>query len=694
MAITILRPTSLGTYYTDSFTNGIGAGTHLARTNDNSDTTSIRATGGTAGGQVIEYLFSGFTTPGGSYIRRVRVNIRQNFTTQPLLDFAGMYTYAQWHDVGASANLDYSSSLPSTTIATYTSGWYPYRGYSQSPAQGVGAWVDADINGGVSLAISASSSQSGDVTDVYDVWLEVETNVIPTATTILPASNVTTTTRPIVKATYNDSDNDISKSCQFKIFSAAQYGIGGFNPASSPNTWDSGVVSQGVFNLQVIGNLTPNVDLTNGTTYKVYVQLVQSVDSKVGAWTAGTAFAMAISAPAQPVLTATVDDANARITLAFQGRDNLLSYNDSSFETSVAGYTQTNATLSRVTSQSRDAAASMQLSSTAGGNMAATSATGTNGVPVIANQTYEALASVKSAVSVRSCRIDIIWYTAAGATISTSNGTAANDATGGWTQIVCAATAPGTAAFAAVVVNVLATGAAAEVHFVDQVSIAPLSSTVWSLGGFNVAGTTYIIEKSVDAGVTWSALRGSAFAAVITTQAMTIYDYEALPAQSTQYRARVSGVSPVSGSTVTGINSATATATSNPTMGAPYTGWYLKDPLDATQNQAIDFNGTSFDTVQHEEMAVYKPLGRSKPLIVTDVIRGEDGELHVECDTLAKSLAFEAIRNQQHTLLLQRAYADPKQWYIRLRDDMSKVITNHVPPLYQYKVKYVEVDAP
>lgn len=162
------------------------------------------------------------------------------------------------------------------------------------------------------------------------------------------------------------------------------------------------------------------------------------------------------------------------------GNSNSLTVNQASLETDTAGWaTQTNATITRTTAQALHGTASLQLSSVAAGDMAAD--TQPTKTLVSASTQYTAAASFRTAVSARSVTCRIRWYTSADVFISESVGTAQTDGTGGWTQAVVTATSPGTAAKAAVAGHVAATGAASEVHYLDQAGLWAGASTSWVL---------------------------------------------------------------------------------------------------------------------------------------------------------------------------------------------------------------------
>ena len=163
---------------------------------------------------------------------------------------------------------------------------------------------------------------------------------------------------------------------------------------------------------------------------------------------------------------------------------NLLTKNQASLETNTTGWAAlTNCAIAQSSAQAADGANSLRLTSVASGNMDATTLTGTSGIACVVGQQYTAMAYFRSAVSARSVLVAIAWYNAAGTFLSESAGTSVGDTTSGFTQATVTATAPANAAFAAVRVRVLATGAASEVHYVDKIGLFPAPSiTVWSAG--------------------------------------------------------------------------------------------------------------------------------------------------------------------------------------------------------------------
>jgi microcystin-dependent protein len=171
---------------------------------------------------------------------------------------------------------------------------------------------------------------------------------------------------------------------------------------------------------------------------------------------------------------------------------NVLSANDAGFEGGIGTWAAlTNCSVSQSATQALDGTKSLALSSTASGDMAATTAIGTGGYAVSVDTYYGANFWVRSAVSARAVSGFIRWYNAAGTFLSAS-GSSFNvtDATTGWSQIWMAGVAPATAAFAAVEAYVTGTGGAAEIHYIDRVVFGAF--TLWlPCEGATISRTVY-----------------------------------------------------------------------------------------------------------------------------------------------------------------------------------------------------------
>lgn len=162
---------------------------------------------------------------------------------------------------------------------------------------------------------------------------------------------------------------------------------------------------------------------------------------------------------------------------------NILTANQSSLETDTTGWIQNgNCTISRVTSQAQQGAASLQLSSTAGGAMSAITDPITT-YACVPGQFFAAIAQVRTASVVQQARVELAWYTSGSVLISSTLGTYVNDSSSAWTQISVSGSAPATAAYVRVAVRFASTGGAAEIHYVDAIALRHTMSLDWAIGG-------------------------------------------------------------------------------------------------------------------------------------------------------------------------------------------------------------------
>lgn len=189
----------------------------------------------------------------------------------------------------------------STTITTYA-------GSTRITRPGGGAWTQADLN---ALALQFHSVNGNPVlywinTKVYEFYLDVGYNQAPVAAVTAPTGTLTISAPPVTW-TYTDPESDVQERYQVKIFTAAQYGIGGFDPNTSPYTWSSG---------EVFSSATTVTPAPMGNaTYRAYVKVADVGSSgRYSAWAFG-GFVLNATLPPTPTLVATADAALSRVKL-------------------------------------------------------------------------------------------------------------------------------------------------------------------------------------------------------------------------------------------------------------------------------------------------------------------------------------------------------------------------------------------
>lgn len=162
---------------------------------------------------------------------------------------------------------------------------------------------------------------------------------------------------------------------------------------------------------------------------------------------------------------------------------NLLTPNQSSFETDTSGWGifGTSTSLARSTSHASDGSASLACTATAATTtIHPRTQTGTGGRPVRPNTVYTAVADVRHTGTARATSLWIRWYNASGSEISSHQGATSND-TGSYVQRTLSLTSPATAAYAAIAVTF--EGALLnETHHIDRAGLIVGSSTTWVLG--------------------------------------------------------------------------------------------------------------------------------------------------------------------------------------------------------------------
>lgn len=169
---------------------------------------------------------------------------------------------------------------------------------------------------------------------------------------------------------------------------------------------------------------------------------------------------------------------------AVAAQPNLLTANQSSLESNTTGWAAGNAdtAISRSASLASHGNASLrcEMTNALGGSLVATTPTGTSGIPVTGNAFYTAMADVAHTGTARSARVEIVWYTAAGATISGTGAGTATD-TASMTERRVGVTSPSNAAFAALRTFWSST-LLGEVHHADRIGLFQGYKPAWEIG--------------------------------------------------------------------------------------------------------------------------------------------------------------------------------------------------------------------
>ncbi len=660
MSTQTIRPNAIVTE--SSGVTQTGAANTYTAISDSSDSSYVLLSNNPFLGAQGTYDLGTYTLTAGQTVKRYRVGVR--FKTGSGNARMSAAVIKDGSEVGTI-----TQAVPTGSFATLTGPWVN------------GALTQSQIDGLRLYIYNSGGRWDSSVLHVAEAYVEIEVTSGPTATVTGP-TGTQTQPNPTVTWTYSDADGDAESRFQVKIFNSATYGGGGFNADTSTPTYWSGYQSGPITSHTLTAALPDD-------TYKAYV-LVEDGTSW-SPWASGSAFTVATTPPVAPAApVATLSNANARIGVALQSYLNALNTEDADLVTTLGDWaTNGNCTVTRSTTVADNGPASLRLSSTASGDMGALIINVLGGsCEVTVGQTVRVDARVRAGASARSASIGIAFLDIAFGLIgSITYGSDVTDATGSWVSVTHQATAPANAVWATVVVRIKATGAGSELHYFDKITMTPTSTSVtWGRGGL-LPNAVFRLQRSNDAGVTWTDIYTTIDVPEDGTQALTYNDYAAPNSLATIYRVRVETTDPAGTPFTTAWSSNSNSVTPDYTSD---TGWLLKDLTSGTFIELPLIN-PPFKHKVTEQQARYNPLGRSRVVVVSDTIQGEEFQLDMEFLTVAHFNNFKTLRNYQRTLLLQRVYTD-EQWYIRLGADMNVDEPNTAQILVSMNA--VEVDAP
>jgi hypothetical protein len=203
----------------------------------------------------------------------------------------------QYLNAGNAIFAALSSAPAATAIAEYVGGW-------TLPTGGT-AWSTATINAGSIYADTGNTNLR-----LTQLRMEYDMYSIPTHT-ITTSSN---TDKPVTSWVYTDTDGVSQSSAVVKMYTAAQYGAGGFSPDTSTATFSTVLAGDGttVTSTTAVG--------PTATVYRSYIQVIKDVYSVPvrSAWSSAQA-TLSFTAPNAGTVTPTFDDTYKRVQLSVAG---------------------------------------------------------------------------------------------------------------------------------------------------------------------------------------------------------------------------------------------------------------------------------------------------------------------------------------------------------------------------------------
>lgn len=298
MTTSILRPNA--TVIDDLDWARTGGATKHGVLSDDSDATYIAATSPSAAA-ADGYGFGTVALPAGAVTKTIQFRVRGRLATGSLSDAENLTFVVPSLGDG-----------PSGGDEPLTSGVIPINGTGETTYSAAPVAISipqADIDG---LEAYISAQPTTNALRVLELYLNLIYALVPVANVTYPTGTpaITTTNKPIYTWTHTPgSDGGVQTFYEVKVYTAAQYGAGGFDPDTSTPFYTSGVT---------VGAATSHTSgvLTNSTTYRVYVRTAQTING-TAQWSAWDfeGFSIAVTTSDVSAITAT-PQGDARILVA------------------------------------------------------------------------------------------------------------------------------------------------------------------------------------------------------------------------------------------------------------------------------------------------------------------------------------------------------------------------------------------
>jgi hypothetical protein len=305
-----------------------GGSTQFGVLSDSNDATYIRRKADKA--PLARYVLATPTIPAGSDIATIvpGARLKQPTSVAPKMVTLAMSVPGTGKPVNKIApTLNGPTVRAGSGTVAYTYATPAGAGKTAGPS---GPWADVLSKLAIRVNDGHKASDANRAT-IYELYADVYYAARPTASlAISPASPVTTTSYPEITATlaaliedWQDNSGAPARTelaYELKVFTDAQYGAGGFNPATSPCVWSTqGLTAPLDYtdgstpSTEDVAE-TPDVALPNGA-YRAYARGRRNFDAaQFGDW-AYLAFTQAVTPTPSPTLTAAKDDATQRVTI-------------------------------------------------------------------------------------------------------------------------------------------------------------------------------------------------------------------------------------------------------------------------------------------------------------------------------------------------------------------------------------------
>lgn len=202
------------------------------------------------------------------------------------------------------------------------------------------------------------------------------------------------------------------------------------------------------------------------------------------------------------------------------------------------------------------------------------------------------------------------------------------------------------------------------------------------------ANATIQLQRSDDGGATWVNVRDADALAQDASYRAYATDYEAMRGITARYRARQIGYTGaiLSSTSVAGPWS-TALTLSITNDGK----WWIKSMTNPLLNMGgVRVLGPELSFTQEESVGVFRPLGRTRPIVISGYLYGQDSELLIASQGASEWASVAALAQRQDTLFVQDPFG--QQVYIRVVARSHKLTGHKDNPIRYTTLNYVEVE--
>jgi hypothetical protein len=211
-----------------------------------------------------------------------------------------------------------------------------------------------------------------------------------------------------------------------------------------------------------------------------------------------------------------------------------------------------------------------------------------------------------------------------------------------------------------------------------------LNATGASISGLGFDSQYFKIMRSDDGATNWVNVRGAINVVPDGSFIVSVIDHEAPRGQSVLYRVHSVGVDGENLSVSNWSSSVSVNVTNDKT-------WWFKAVNDSDLNigGVKVANGTQEGFV--ESVAIFRPLGRTTPVVVAGYVYGNDGQYTITAISDSEFNSLVPILRYQGKLLVQDPYGTQK--YVRLLSRSWQAGGTSGRRLRRISVDYVEIEA-